>query len=73
MTGILGILESSATQGYQDVNPTQEFFFHRHIYSLWVSVGHVGLNCGVKERTEKFRIYTSCTDCSTVASVVFGF
>jgi hypothetical protein len=27
MTGIFGILESSATQWYQDVTPTQEFFF----------------------------------------------
>ncbi len=27
MTGIFGILESSATQRYQDVTPTQEFFF----------------------------------------------
>jgi hypothetical protein len=35
MTGIFGILESSATQLYQDVAPTQEFFFHRPIYSLW--------------------------------------
>ncbi len=35
MTGIFGILESSATQWYQDVTPTQEFFFHCHIYSLW--------------------------------------
>jgi hypothetical protein len=26
MTGIFGILESSATQWYQDVAPTQEFF-----------------------------------------------
>jgi hypothetical protein len=36
MTGIFGILESSAMQWYQDVAPTQEFCFHRHIYSLWV-------------------------------------
>ncbi len=36
MKGIFGILESSATQWYQDVASTQEFFFvHRHIYSLW--------------------------------------
>jgi hypothetical protein len=34
MTGIFGILESSATQRFQDVAPTQEFIFHRHIYSL---------------------------------------
>ncbi len=35
MTGICGILESSATQWYQDGAPTQEFFFfHRPIYSL---------------------------------------
>ncbi len=34
MTGIFRILESSATQSYQDVARTQEFFFHRHIYSL---------------------------------------
>ncbi len=27
MTDIFGILESSATHWYQDVNPTQEFFF----------------------------------------------
>ncbi len=36
MTGIFGILESSATQWYQDVIPSQELFFHRHIYSLWL-------------------------------------
>jgi hypothetical protein len=35
MTGIFGILESSATQRYQDVVPNQELFFHRQIYSLW--------------------------------------
>ncbi len=35
MTGIFGILESSAMQWYQDVAPTQEFFSHRRIYSLW--------------------------------------
>jgi hypothetical protein len=34
MIGIFGILESSATQWYQDVNTIQDFFFHRHIYSL---------------------------------------
>ncbi len=39
MTGIFGILESSATQRYQDVAPTQEFFFHRPIYSRWAH-GH---------------------------------
>jgi hypothetical protein len=38
MTGIFGILESSAKQWYQDVAPTQEFCFHRHIYSLWVTL-----------------------------------
>jgi hypothetical protein len=27
MTGIFGILESSATQWYQDADSTQEFFF----------------------------------------------
>jgi hypothetical protein len=27
MTGTFGFLESSATQRYQDVAPTQEFFF----------------------------------------------
>ncbi len=37
MTGIFGILDS-ATQRYQDVAPTQEFFFHRLIYSLCVFV-----------------------------------
>jgi hypothetical protein len=36
MAGIFGILESSATQWYQDVAPTQDFFFHRHIYCPWV-------------------------------------
>ncbi len=35
MTGIFGLLEPSAMQWYQDVAPTQEFFPHRHIYSLW--------------------------------------
>jgi hypothetical protein len=34
-TGIFRILDSSATQWYQDAAPTQELFFHRHIYSLW--------------------------------------
>jgi hypothetical protein len=27
ITGIFGLVESSATQGYEDVAPTQEFFF----------------------------------------------
>jgi hypothetical protein len=36
MTGIFGILESSATQWCQDVAPTQELFFHRPIYSLCI-------------------------------------
>jgi hypothetical protein len=37
MTGIFGILKSSATQWYQDVASTRKFFFfsHRPIYSLW--------------------------------------
>jgi hypothetical protein len=35
MTGIFGVLESSATQWYQDVASTRHFFFHRPIYSLW--------------------------------------
>jgi hypothetical protein len=35
MTAIFGILESSATQQYQDVAPTQQFIFHCHVYSLW--------------------------------------
>ncbi len=38
MTNIFVILESSATQLYQDVTPTREFFFffpYRHIYSPW--------------------------------------
>ncbi len=39
MTGIFGILESSATQCYQDVASTQEFFFLCHIYGLWAMVG----------------------------------
>ncbi len=34
MAGIFGILESSATQWYQGVSPTQELYFHRHIYSV---------------------------------------
>ncbi len=38
MTAIFGILESSAMQWYQGVTPTQEFIFHRHIYSLWLAV-----------------------------------
>jgi hypothetical protein len=41
MAGIFGILESSATQWYKDVAPTQELFFHRHIYSLWFSGGEL--------------------------------
>ncbi len=43
-----GILESSATQWYQVVSPTQEFYFHRHIYSLWGRVGCDGLGVSVK-------------------------
>ncbi len=37
MTVIFGILESSATQWYQDGTPTWTFFFffHCHVYSLW--------------------------------------
>ncbi len=35
MTGIFGILESSATQWYEDVASTQKIFFLCHIYSLW--------------------------------------
>ncbi len=34
MTGIFGLLESSATQWYQDVAQLKSFF-PRHIYSLW--------------------------------------
>ncbi len=34
MTGIFGILESSATQWYQDVAPTQEVFFFFFFFSL---------------------------------------
>jgi hypothetical protein len=36
---IFGILESSATQLDQDVDPTHEFFFHRPIYSLCMNLG----------------------------------
>jgi hypothetical protein len=38
MTHIFGILESSATQQYQDVAPNQVFYFHRDIYSLWLNL-----------------------------------
>ncbi len=57
MTGIFGILESSATQWYQDVAPTQEFFFffHRPIYSLWLKGGR---ELG-KERNERGRKFGS--------------
>ncbi len=41
MTGIFGILESSATQWLQDGAPTQKLFFHRHIHSLWSIPSHV--------------------------------
>jgi hypothetical protein len=34
MTGIFGNLESSATQRYQDVTPTQEFFFFSIVQSI---------------------------------------
>ncbi len=44
MAGIFGILEFPATQWCQDVAPTEEFFFHRHIYSL-CSWGPYKLNC----------------------------
>ncbi len=34
MAGIFGILESSATQGYQDAAPTHEFFFFSIVASI---------------------------------------
>ncbi len=53
MTGIFVILESSATQCYQDVTPTQKFFLHRHIYSL---------GAYLQERTSR-AILVSIIDC----------
>jgi hypothetical protein len=38
MTGIFRILESSATQSYQDVAPARVCFFHRGICSLWMEM-----------------------------------
>jgi hypothetical protein len=35
MTGIFGILESSAMQWYQGVAPTQELISHCRIHNLW--------------------------------------
>ncbi len=35
MTGIFGILESLATQSYQDVASTQEFFFFLIVASIF--------------------------------------
>jgi hypothetical protein len=42
ITGIFGILESSTTQWYQDVAPTQEFFFFFivQIQSIVYAFGH---------------------------------
>ncbi len=41
MAGIFGILESPATQWYQDVAPTELFLSHGHIYSLCCMQGIV--------------------------------
>ncbi len=40
MTGIFGILESSATKWYQDVAPTQEFFFSSSHVECMVQKSH---------------------------------
>ncbi len=47
MTGIFGILESSATQWYRDVASTRHFFFYRPIYSLWWNVHQWILNSSI--------------------------
>ncbi len=49
MAGIFGLLESSATQWYQDVGSTQEFFI---ITSIVYGERWLGWNDGAQNRTE---------------------
>jgi hypothetical protein len=54
MTGIFGILESSATQCYQDVAPTQEFFFPwSHLKSMPNAEGRSSEKKKLKKQEKK--------------------
>jgi hypothetical protein len=63
MTGIFGILESSATQRYQDVTPTQELFFS--LTSIVNGVFSGGLPAGFYQKIYLFEPPSKRETCKT--------